>query len=604
MNKKGFTLVEIIAVIVLLVTIGGIFTVSMVRKLNDKDNNKDTVKQIISAADAYVSANKEEIEKLYEGYNFVDITIKDLKNNGLLNDDVIDPNTNEKYSDDEKVRITLNGSTGAVEFTISPEDQDNTYLIADDIYLKYDANNTNWCNNDDNVFMGLNSSDKNASRLVLVNASSADETYTLVKNDTIVKKDCNVNATKAGNYEIKYEYTYNGTTVSKTRNVHVSSNDKDIESFTAIINDNHNKIFLDASKEETNITLTITYRNGTKETKETTIAKSADEGFNISNFDTSTIGTKKSIITYANTNSDGSIPSPFELTYIVSDKLVDFISDSCVKVNNNPDECYYIGEVEDNYIKFDGSETLFRLYHRISSSVRIITNSPFLVNNTTMQTTGVDNDPEGRTAYGLIGRCKAAGCCNGGRMYYTGLGGSKTYFYQNAFKNPVNTSNYYPVMNDVLDKFYYSVTGKALPYIENQVFTKTTGIYQNFASRYGLLTQTDYNIIAKCSNNSCVRTYLTNNTNANKSFWLIEAVGYSMTTSNFNHGTPYAEATNNYVNAETYSVNVDGSKKAYGGSSGIEKIQVATNFVRPTLSLKNAVIIKGNGTITNPYVVK
>ena len=120
MNKKGVTLVEIIAVIVLLVTIGGIFTVSMVRKLNDKENNKDTVKQIISAADAYVSANKEEIEKLYEGYNFVDITIKDLKNNGLLNDDIIDPNTNEKYSDDEKVRITLNGSTGTVEFTISP----------------------------------------------------------------------------------------------------------------------------------------------------------------------------------------------------------------------------------------------------------------------------------------------------------------------------------------------------------------------------------------------------------------------------------------------------------------------------------------------------
>lgn len=136
MNKKGVTLVEIIAVIVLLVTIGGIFTVSMVRKLNDKENNKDTVKQIISAADAYVSANKEEIEKLYEGYNFVDITIKDLKNNGLLNDDIIDPNTNEKYSDDEKVRITLNGSNGAVEFTISPKEKDNTYLIADDILFK------------------------------------------------------------------------------------------------------------------------------------------------------------------------------------------------------------------------------------------------------------------------------------------------------------------------------------------------------------------------------------------------------------------------------------------------------------------------------------
>ena len=606
MNKKGFTLVEIIAVIVLLVTIGGIFTVSMVRKLNDKDNNKDTVKQIISAADAYVSANKEEIEKLYEGYNFVDITIKDLKNNGLLNDDIIDPNTNEKYSDDEKVRITLNGSTGAVEFTISPKEKDNTYLVADDIYLKYDANNTNWCDNDNNVFMGLNSSDKNASRLVLVNASKADETYTLVKNDTIVKKECNVNATKAGNYEIKYEYTYNGSTVSKTRNVHVSSNDKDIESFTAIINDNHNKIFLDASKEETNITLTITYRNGTKETKETTIAKLADEGFKISEFDTSTIGTKKSIITYANTNSDGSIPSPFELTYIVSDKLIDFISDSCVKVNNNPDECYYIGEAENNYVRFDGSNTLFRLYHRINSSVKIISNSPFLVNNTTMQTTGVDNDPNGKTAYGLIGKCKSAGCCNGGRYFYTGLGGAQVMSSSKTFTNPTNQSNYYPKMDTVLDKFYYSVTGKDLPYIENQVFNKNTGIYQRFASRYGLLTQTDYNYIAKCSNNSCVRTYLTNNSNQGKSFWLIEAIGYSMTTSNFNHGTPYAAATNNYVNAKTYSVNVDGSIKSFGGDSGIsaQTLTVATNFVRPTLSLKNAVIIKGNGTLTNPFVVK
>ena len=48
----------------------------------------------------------------------------------------LDRRTIEKYSDDEKVRITLNGSTGTVEFTISPEEKDNTYLIADDILFK------------------------------------------------------------------------------------------------------------------------------------------------------------------------------------------------------------------------------------------------------------------------------------------------------------------------------------------------------------------------------------------------------------------------------------------------------------------------------------
>ena len=83
-NKKGFTLVEIIAVIALIAVIVGIFIVNLVGKNDPKENNKDTVKQILSAADAYVSANRSEIEKLYEGYNFVDITIGDLKNNGLI----------------------------------------------------------------------------------------------------------------------------------------------------------------------------------------------------------------------------------------------------------------------------------------------------------------------------------------------------------------------------------------------------------------------------------------------------------------------------------------------------------------------------------------
>ena len=122
-NKKGFTLVEIIAVIALIAVIVGIFIVNLVGKNDPKENNKDTVKQILSAADAYVSANRSEIEKLYEGYNFVDITIGDLKNNGLLSEDITNKETNEKYKDEEVVRVTLNGSTGATEFELNPADE-------------------------------------------------------------------------------------------------------------------------------------------------------------------------------------------------------------------------------------------------------------------------------------------------------------------------------------------------------------------------------------------------------------------------------------------------------------------------------------------------
>lgn len=175
-NKKGFTLVEIIAVIALIAVIVGIFIVNLVGKNDPKENNKDTVKQILSAADAYVSANKSEIEKLYEGYNFVDITIGDLRSNGLLSEDITNKETSEKYKDDEIVRVTLNGGTGATEFELNPPDETNTYLVADSIYLAYDASGSNWCT-EENEFKGLNGSDPKYGKLVLTDLNDASKTY-------------------------------------------------------------------------------------------------------------------------------------------------------------------------------------------------------------------------------------------------------------------------------------------------------------------------------------------------------------------------------------------------------------------------------------------
>ena len=292
-NKKGFTLVEIIAVIALIAVIVGIFIVNLVGKNDPKENNKDTVKQILSAADAYVSANKSEIEKLYEGYNFVDITIGDLRSNGLLSEDITNKETSEKYKDDEVVRVTLNGGTGATEFELNPPDETNTYLVADSIYLAYDASGSNWCT-EENEFKGLNGSDPKYGKLVLTDLNDASKSYPLVKGDSIKVTSCNVDVTKAGSYSVVYTYTYNGKSVSKTRNVYVAASETDVDSFTAYLNENGNKIVLGAK--DTKVTLIVTYKNGTK--KEFTSPVDNITDFTMKGFVTEPIGSKSAIITF------------------------------------------------------------------------------------------------------------------------------------------------------------------------------------------------------------------------------------------------------------------------------------------------------------------
>lgn len=571
-NKKGFTLVEIIAVIALIAVIVGIFIVNLVGKNDPKENNKDTVKQILSAADAYVSANRSEIEKLYEGYNFVDITIGDLKSNGLLSEDITNKETNEKYKDEEVVRVTLNGSTGATEFELNPADETNTYLVADSIYLAYDASGSNWCT-EENEFKGLNDSDPKYGKLVLTDLNDASKTYPLVKGDSIKVTSCNVDVTKAGSYSVVYTYTYNGKSVSKTRNVYVAASETDVDSFTAYLNKNGNKIVLGAK--DTKVTLIVTYKNGTK--KEFTSPVDNITDFTMKGFVTEPVGSKKAIISYNKTNSDGSVPNPFTLDYVVSDNLVDFINGDCTPEPGKTDECYFKGEVENNYLKFNNNSYVFRIYHKKGNSIKIIANDPYSYNNRT------------DLVYGIIGACKYSGCCNGGRYYYQGLGGH----------NLNGSFNY--TMDNVVNSFYSAVSPR---YVENQYISGTVFGGGSLNTKVALMSKNDYSKVANCNGNNCYRSYLTNNSNAGKNFWLIEITGFNMNTSNFNYGTPEAHVYNNYVNSSSYAVATGGSYKAYGGGTDTASVVTDTNKVRPTLQLKSAKIIGGDGTKANPFIVK
>ena len=103
MNKKGFTLVELLAVIIILGIIATITVVSVTDILStSKDSTHDVkVKQIISKAEAY------DIKKGNNDLTCIDIST--LLDSGYLNDDeVIDPKTRKPTTGSVKIIRTEN----------------------------------------------------------------------------------------------------------------------------------------------------------------------------------------------------------------------------------------------------------------------------------------------------------------------------------------------------------------------------------------------------------------------------------------------------------------------------------------------------------------
>ena len=110
--KKGFTLVEIIAVVAIL----GIIAVLVVPKvsttiLNSKERVCDSIeKSIIDAANSYNYMHSSEVDSSITSNGYFDVTILSLKSEGLLETKLVSPNTNLEISSNNVVRITKNGN--------------------------------------------------------------------------------------------------------------------------------------------------------------------------------------------------------------------------------------------------------------------------------------------------------------------------------------------------------------------------------------------------------------------------------------------------------------------------------------------------------------
>ncbi|CCY28305.1 MAG: prepilin-type N-terminal cleavage/methylation domain-containing protein [Acholeplasma sp.] len=103
--KKGFTLVELLGVVVLLGIIATIVVTIVDRSL--KENRKNAyniqINSIVENTKNYFADNPELLPDLSQSYT---ITLGDLKEKGYITKDVISPISSKKFSDDTIITVT------------------------------------------------------------------------------------------------------------------------------------------------------------------------------------------------------------------------------------------------------------------------------------------------------------------------------------------------------------------------------------------------------------------------------------------------------------------------------------------------------------------
>lgn len=105
MNKKGFTLVELLAVIIILSLLALIASTSVTKVVRDSktDLYNTQIELIKAAAEAWGADN---LYKLPEANTCKFMTLYDLKSYGLIDPDITNPKTGELFSDDMIIKIT------------------------------------------------------------------------------------------------------------------------------------------------------------------------------------------------------------------------------------------------------------------------------------------------------------------------------------------------------------------------------------------------------------------------------------------------------------------------------------------------------------------
>ena len=131
MRSSGFTLVELLAVIIVLSLLSLLASTAITKLVTDSKNDLYET-QILSIEAAAKEWGSDNLNRLPDAGNCAYITLHDLKVDGLINPNVLDPRTNEAISDDLKIKIISNVSKyGTLNFNyeVNPVNVDGCEYI-------------------------------------------------------------------------------------------------------------------------------------------------------------------------------------------------------------------------------------------------------------------------------------------------------------------------------------------------------------------------------------------------------------------------------------------------------------------------------------------
>lgn len=216
-TKKGFTLVEMLVVIGLLAIFGVAIGIALNRnmKQNKVNQEKEFNQKVIGAANLYASNNSDILTSLYEDKGYIIVKVNDIIDAGYIQDNLVNPSTNEKIDGNENILVSLDGG-GLISIEYPINDAAKDYLQTQTIKVLLGASL------DDICYEGINTNS-----LIYIKGNGNPLNDYLVKDANIKCNTSSVNPNKSGSYKVKYDYkTENGVWKQATRVVLVEGDNK------------------------------------------------------------------------------------------------------------------------------------------------------------------------------------------------------------------------------------------------------------------------------------------------------------------------------------------------------------------------------------------
>lgn len=205
-KKKGFTIIELIVSITILTIIVLVVGVNFNKIFDNREKQSydEYVNKIKSATDLYLSNNITLTSELNTNKSYVRISLKELKESGLIGEDLKNPVSGSIPDDKELVLVSLD-ETGAYKFTY-PSVEVEAHLQTLNKIVDY--NSTFDCLADlDTINLGLVDKDGNLVKDYFKNNPS-----------NITCKTLSIDTKSIGNQVVKYSYILDGVTKEATRN--------------------------------------------------------------------------------------------------------------------------------------------------------------------------------------------------------------------------------------------------------------------------------------------------------------------------------------------------------------------------------------------------